>query len=93
MQAHIIIVYAVLATTSNQSVLHLLVSSLCTSLWRLVMPIALGHHSLLPCIYHALGSDWTHLVLLHVYLQLLYVNGQCQVHFDANIAMTMAPSH
>ena len=64
MQAHITIVYAVLATTSDQSVLHPLVGSLCTFVWRLVLPMT--HHSPLSCVYHALGSDWTHLVLLHV---------------------------
>ena len=33
MHAHITIVYAALATTSDQSVLHLLVGSLCTFVW------------------------------------------------------------
>ena len=82
MQAHINSMYALLATASKQRVLHLLVDSVGTSLWWLVLRIALGHHTPRLFLGHlALGCDWNYLVLLRVSLS--HVNGACQDHSNA----------
>ncbi len=86
MQAHINPVYALLATSPKQRVLYLLVDRLGTFLWRLVLRIALGHHTPHVCLGRlALGCNWTYLVLLRVSLS--HVNGPCQHHSDAIITV------